>query len=585
MKSTKYSSFCSGIFGRFFSEHRKTKLAKKNILLEKANIAMVYEEYYAMVLMNTLIGFIAAIIIAILLYIFIPSPYTIFALFLPILVPFCIFVVYLYLPNYYVKERTANIDRFLPYAVNFMSTMAVAGVSPVEIFRVLAKVDVYEEVQIEAKKIAKEIDAMGVDNVNALEHAIHVSPSKKFRSFLQGMVGTIQSGSDLHDYLSDSAERYMEDDLIIRKKQLDSLAVIADGFVIAVIVFPIFLIVMLSVMGFVNTSSGFSPAILFIFSFLVLPIMYAGFYGLVKSKVCEDAKISSKKKYTIKQHYEKNRSSILILLLSVCALLLLCGITVVLEHYGYIDYNVWLYFDIVCLALLFFIGPIGFYTHMQAKKLKEIQDRLPEFFVEVGGSISSGTTVFEAIRVASKGDYGKLTPEVKKMKSQLSWNISIKNVFNGFVDRMKSVLIERIFSAINKGVEEGGDVSKVFKAAAKEIDQVNRVEEQRMNSMSIVTISILMSFFAFLAIILIINNTIFASFFELQQIQSGRMGGMSLSIVDPIFLRYALFSFVYVQSIGAGIMGGFMMDGKISSGVRYSFVLGLISLFVFKFLF
>jgi hypothetical protein len=40
-----------------------------------------------------------------------------------------------------------------------------------------------------------------------------------------------------------------------------------------------------------------------------------------------------------------------------------------------------------------------------------------------------------------------------------------------------------------------------------------------------------------------------------------------------------------VQSIGAGVMGGFMMDGKVSSGVRYSFVLGLISLFVFKFLF
>jgi hypothetical protein len=33
------------------------------------------------------------------------------------------------------------------------------------------------------------------------------------------------------------------------------------------------------------------------------------------------------------------------------------------------------------------------------------------------------------------------------------------------------------------------------------------------------------------------------------------------------------------------MMGGFMMDGKLSSGLRYSFVLGVISLFVFKFLF
>ncbi len=249
MKSTKYSSFCSGIFGRFFSERRKSKLAKKNILLEKANIAMVYEEYCAMVLMNILIGFIAASIIAILLYIFIPPSYTIFALILPIIIPFCILVVCLYLPNYYVKERTANIDRFLPYAVNFMSTMAVAGVSPAEIFQSLSSIDVYGEIQKEAKRIAKDIVVMGTDSITALKNAIEISPSKKFRAFIQGMIGTIQSGSDLHIYLSTFAEKYMQDDLLERKKDLDMLSVIGEVFVISVIAFPIFLVIILTVMG------------------------------------------------------------------------------------------------------------------------------------------------------------------------------------------------------------------------------------------------------------------------------------------------------------------------------------------------
>jgi flagellar protein FlaJ len=585
MKSTKYSSFCFSIFCRFFSDKIKNKFSKKNILLEKANIAMVYEEYYTMVLMNTFIGFVLSVLISCLMYLFFSPLFIVFILVLPIIIPFCIYVIFLFLPNYIIRVRIANIDKFLPYAVNFMSTMAVAGISPVEIFRVLAKVNVYKEIQIEAEKIVKEIDAMGIDNVNALENAIRVSPSIKFKSFLQGMVGTIQSGSDLHIYLSDSAEKYLEDDLISRKKKLDSLSVIANGFVIAVIVFPIFLIVMLSVMGFVNASSAFSPIILFIFSFFVLPIMYGGFYILVKSKVSDDIKIHSETKYTIKQLYKKNKILFLFFILSTCIVLFTCGIIFALVNIGYISFTVWLLFDLVFFALLLFIGPIGFYAHISIKKLKDIQVRLPGFFIEVGDSISSGTNVYQAIRVASRGDYGKLSPEVNLMKSQLSWNISIKNVFNDFVDRMKSTLIERIFTTVNKGVEEGGGISKVFKAAAKEIDQVNRVEEQRKNSMALVTISILMSFFAFLAIVLIINNTIFSSFFELQAIQTGRLGGMSLSIVDPIFLRYAMFSFIYVQSIGAGIMGGFMMDGKVISGIRYSFILGVISLFVFKFLF
>jgi hypothetical protein len=63
------------------------------------------------------------------------------------------------------------------------------------------------------------------------------------------------------------------------------------------------------------------------------------------------------------------------------------------------------------------------------------------------------------------------------------------------------------------------------------------------------------------------------------------MAGVMMNKVDPVALKYALCSFVFVQGIGAGMFGGFMMDGKLSSGLRYSFVLGAISLFVFKFLF
>jgi uncharacterized membrane protein YeaQ/YmgE (transglycosylase-associated protein family) len=47
-------------------------------------------------------------------------------------------------------------------------------------------------------------------------------------------------------------------------------------------------------------------------------------------------------------------------------------------------------------------------------------------------------------------------------------------------------------------------------------------------------------------------------------------------------LKYSLYSFVFVQSIGAGALAGFMMNGKLSSGVLYSCVLGIISFSVFK---
>jgi hypothetical protein len=82
---------------------------------------------------------------------------------------------------------------------------------------------------------------------------------------------------------------------------------------------------------------------------------------------------------------------------------------------------------------------------------------------------------------------------------------------------------------------------------------------------------------------LILNSTIFNSFLELQSTQAVNVGStIKLSVVNPMMLEYTLFSFVFVQGLGAGILAGFMMDGKLSSGARISCLLGIISIIVFK---
>ena len=145
-------------------------------------------------------------------------------------------------------------------------------------------------------------------------------------------------------------------------------------------------------------------------------------------------------------------------------------------------------------------------------------------------------------------------------------------------------LIKRFGSiAIEKGLLMGGNTHRIFKAAAKEVDQVNQIENQRKSIMSIYALVILVCFFVFLAIILILNGTIFTSFLEVQAKQTIQAAGvLQLSKVDTMLLEYTLYSFVFTQSIGAGMLAGFMTDGKLSSGVRYSCLLAIISIIVFK---
>jgi len=547
---------------------------------------MECKEYYSMTILTVLLGFVTAIIVSLILHLLFSSPYTaLLILLLPLIVVLCTAAILLYLPAHYIKRRAFHIDLFLPYAINFISSMAVAGISPAEIFSTLARIELYGELQKEALKIAKEINVMGVDNITALKNAIEISPSRKFQDFLQGIIGTIQAGSELHVYLKNVVDKYMEEDFVERKKDLDLLAIIAEVFVISVIAFPVFLVIILTVFGFFGGSISLSINILVLFSLLFLPLIYAGFYFLIRSTSLEEiSKAYTKKDYTIQQYYRENKLPFLILSLSVVILAVFYLLTIVLSLLGQMTITFYSQLDFIFLAVLFLIGPIGIYSYLEMKKKQQIQERLPDLLVELGDSLSTGMTIFDAIKVASKAHYGRLTTEIKKMKAQLSWEISMKEVFLDFATRMKSAIIQRIVLTLNRGLDMGGNTPKIFKAAALEVGQVNRLENQRRSSMYVYTIVILVCFFVFLAIIVILDRTIFTSFFELQEEQVLKMGSVVIRRFDPLVLKYALYSFVFIQSLGAGILGGFMMDGKLSSGIRYSCALGLISFFVFKLL-
>jgi flagellar protein FlaJ len=299
------------------------------------------------------------------------------------------------------------------------------------------------------------------------------------------------------------------------------------------------------------------------------------------------------KKYNAKQVYGKDRNIKIILgiSLAISGLLFFIGIlffTGVLRVEG----EALTGFDFMTFGLLTTIGPIGFYNHVIAKRKKEIEEQLPDFLREISSATSSGMTIFDAIISSSQGDHGRLTYELNMMSSQLSWGIPVSEALENFAKRINTPYVKRIVVTINKALEIGGNTPAVFEAAAKEIDQVKLVEEQRRAEMSLYSIVIFISFFVFLAVILIIDKTIFAEFARLQE-STSQMTGASVPTgfsamnknIDMEALKNTFFTFVLVQSVGGGLLGGFMMDGKLSSGVRFGFVLILITYFVFKLVF
>ncbi|MFO7677281.1 MAG: type II secretion system F family protein [Thermoplasmatota archaeon] len=204
----------------------------------------------------------------------------------------------------------------------------------------------------------------------------------------------------------------------------------------------------------------------------------------------------------------------------------------------------------------------------------------------MANSSASGMNIYDSLRVASQGEYGALTPELKTMVSQLSWGIPINEALTNFAKRINTNETKRLAITINKALEIGGNASAVFNAAAKEIDQIVRVEQQRRIEMSMYSMVIFISFFVFLAVIIVINTTIFQAIYNLGDQMSGKaIGNMRIAVIDPTAVTNMFFSFVFVQSIGGGLLGGYMMEGSLSSGVRQAFILVLVSFITFKIFF
>ena len=294
-----------------------------------------------------------------------------------------------------------------------------------------------------------------------------------------------------------------------------------------------------------------------------------------------------RKHYALHRQYGKDRTVMYLVYVSVgiSIMLFLTGFLIMMGSITFPG-KVLTGMDFIVFAILMCVGPIGFYDSMKRKRKKEVQDKLPEFLRDIANSTSSGMTIYDAIRTASEGDYGKLTPELQIMTSQLSWGISIRDALTNFAERINTNELKRLAITMNKALEIGGNTSAVFYAAAKEIDQIKRVEQQRRTEMSMYSIVIFISFFVFLAVILIIDKTIFAALFDVQQKMAGqRVGNLQLAHIDPDAVKDMLYTFVFVQSLGGGMLGGFMTEGRISSGVRYGFILVLVSFFTFKLFF
>ena len=263
--------------------------------------------------------------------------------------------------------------------------------------------------------------------------------------------------------------------------------------------------------------------------------------------------------------------------------------------------------NLVLAAVLILAVPYSAYRFIEFKKIKSYEKSFPTFLRDVAESQRAGLSIIEAIKSASKSEYGSLTDEVRKMNNQISWNIPLEKVLEKFAHRArKSDTILRAVSIIDQANKSGGSVEEVMESLAANIEAIKDVQDEKSLLLNQQVIMMYAIFFIFLGITLALikflipllqtQNQIGGGFSVLQDFNSNPCS-MCIDSSDPACLGcHAFFTvsdafdmgkredaaayykalfltMILVQGLFSGLIAGQISNDSIVAGMKHSLIM------------
>ncbi|MBI4162434.1 MAG: type II secretion system F family protein [Candidatus Aenigmarchaeota archaeon] len=245
---------------KFFGKHGSRHLGKRSSTLKekvsKSNLNMLVELYIGKMILASLVGFFALLFSSFFALVYVFGMSHIFAAVASIALALAggavTALLFYFYPFHIIAMKKRSIDVNMPFAINHMAAIAISGVPPTAIFRLLSGIPEYGEVSKEAGRITRNIEVFGMDVTTSIKNVAERTPSPAFRQFLYSILATITTGGDVGKFLKNSAEEALFDYRIQRQKYIQTLSTYADFYTAVLIAAPLFFVSVLSVLALVG---------------------------------------------------------------------------------------------------------------------------------------------------------------------------------------------------------------------------------------------------------------------------------------------------------------------------------------------
>lgn len=230
------------------------------------------------------------------------------------------------------------------------------------------------------------------------------------------------------------------------------------------------------------------------------------------------------------------------------------------------------------------------------RRQKEIESRFPEFVRNLSGAIKSGMPAAQAVIHVSDGEYGTLTPFLKKLANQIEWSIPFHKAFINFAKETENPVIRRAVATVIQAEQAGGNIEDVLTAVTDSLLQIKKIKEERKSSIHAQVMQSYIIFFVFIGVMVVIQNLLIPYMVKFgsattedndvatSQIAGGINLNAELDFSSPAGFFLSLGSWLLslngiflimslIQAFFAGVVLGKLAEGDMTSGLRHSLIM------------
>lgn len=226
---------------------------------------------------------------------------------------------------------------------------------------------------------------------------------------------------------------------------------------------------------------------------------------------------------------------------------------------------------IVLTVVIMAIPPIISYTK-SLREQREKQQKFLEFVRDILENVKSGTPISKSIINIKNRDYGALSPHVQKLANQIAIGIPLTMCLETFAQETKNPVISRSISLISEANRSGGEINTILGAVASSVNQTEIIQKERRAAIFNLVVQGYIIFFVFIIIILVLEFFLLPLVKDLGPIKDLNVEINTRTDNSDVFAQ-ANFFLLIVQSLFSGLVIGKISEGKISAGIKHSFIL------------